>query len=113
MDRIEKLRNLLVMALADRSMTDREIQYLSDRAAHWGLTTHQFTEAIHTALEKQGNISIPETQAERMELLGELMKIMAADGKLADVEKELFARAAVAMNVSLVELNRMIDKITA
>jgi len=36
MEKIDQFKNLLVMAAADGSLTDREIAFLSDRSQSWG-----------------------------------------------------------------------------
>ena len=47
-----------------------------------------------------------------MEVLREIIKMMAIDGKLEAVEKELCASAAVAMNISQAELKDVIASMT-
>lgn len=44
-------------------------------------------------------------------MLRDLIRMMAADGDLADVEKDLFATAAAKMEISEDELNQIIDSV--
>ena len=44
-------------------------------------------------------------------MLADLMKIMAADGKLSEVEKRLFALAAAKMHIEKDELEKLIDRL--
>ena len=111
MDRFEKFKNLLTMAAADGKLTEREIEFLSNRALQWGLTDHQFTEAVNNALEHQGEVAIPRSRAERLELLRDMIRMMAADGQLADVEKQLFATVAAVMKMRSDDLDQMIDEL--
>lgn len=113
MNRIETMRNLLAMAFADSTMTEREIQLLMDRSAEIGLDESEFAKAIQYALTHRGELQIPTSKPERIKLLGDLLKVMAADGVLADAEKKLFASAAVAMQISDAEVNAMIDGLTS
>ena len=46
-----------------------------------------------------------------VEMLKELIHMMAADGELAETEKQLFATAAARMDISGDELNDIIDSI--
>jgi uncharacterized tellurite resistance protein B-like protein len=46
-----------------------------------------------------------------MQLLSDLIKIMAADGQLDEIEKRLFAVAAAKMNVQQRELDQLITKL--
>ncbi|HND51373.1 MAG TPA: hypothetical protein PLV92_03215 [Pirellulaceae bacterium] len=110
-DRFEKFKNLLTMAAADGKLTEREIEFLSHRALQWGLTDHQFTEAVDSALRHQGEVSIPRSKAERLELLRDMIRMMAADGQLADVEKQLFATVAAVMKMRADDLDQMIDEL--
>ena len=106
-----KLRNLLVMAAADGSLTEREIAFLADRRARWSVPEDVFADAIRYAISDVAEIEIPETHRERVEMLQDLLRMMAADGDLAEVEKQLFATASVAMNVSDSELKEIIDSV--
>ena len=56
-------------------------------------------------------MAIPETKAACVELLQELIRMMAADGHLADPEKKLFASAAGQMNIASDELDELIDDV--
>jgi uncharacterized tellurite resistance protein B-like protein len=112
MMRIDTIKNLLAMALADRRMSQEEIQFLTVRCDRWGLSESELAHSIEYALTHQGELKIPPTKKERLELLGEMMGIMAADGRLVDAEKELFARAAVMMDISDEEVNDLITRLT-
>jgi uncharacterized tellurite resistance protein B-like protein len=108
----DKLRNLLVMAASDGSLTEREIRYLMDRCQKWGVPDSLVAEAIQYALSPDAALAIPPRPAERREMLKDLITMMAADGDLAETERNLFAVAAAKMGVSVSELNELIDKIT-
>lgn len=112
MKRIDAIKNLLVMAFADRRISAEEIQLLMSRCESWGLKESELAQAIDDVLEHKYDLKIPDSKQARVELLGELLRMMAADGKLHDSERELFARAAVLMEVSDHEVNDMITRIT-
>ena len=107
----EKLRNLLVMAAADGSLTEREIAFLTDRRERWDVPEDVFAEAIRYAISEKAELTIPESHDDRVEMLQDLLRMMAADGHLADVEKELFATAAVKMDISDNQLKEIIDSL--
>jgi uncharacterized tellurite resistance protein B-like protein len=111
MDRFETFQNLMIMAAADHKFTDEEVAYLSLRADRWGLTDQQFEQALASAASGTGRLAIPEPHAERVALLRSLIEVMAADGELAPLEKQLFADAAARMNISEGELNQIIDRL--
>lgn len=108
----DKLRNLLVMAASDGRLTEREIRYLMDRCQQWGVPDSLVADAIQYALSNDAALAIPPHAAERREMLQDLITMMAADGNLAEVERNLFAVAAAKMGVSDTELNELIDQIT-
>jgi uncharacterized membrane protein YebE (DUF533 family) len=113
MESLEHLKNLVIMAAADGSMAEREIAWLVDRCTQLGLDEGDLETAIEFALSDKASIRIPETKKEQLEMLGDLIKIMAADGKLSEVEKRLFALASAKMGVEKEEINQLIDKLLA
>jgi uncharacterized tellurite resistance protein B-like protein len=54
-------------------------------------------------------LKLPKAKEEQLAMLADLMKIMAADGKLSEVEKRLFALAAAKMGIDKQELESLID----
>ncbi|MCA9164259.1 MAG: TerB family tellurite resistance protein [Pirellulaceae bacterium] len=109
MDRQTNFQNLMVMAAADGSFNEQELSFLSERCQRWGLSEGEFTAAIAYALSPSAKLTIPESAGERRGLLRELLLMMAADGQLAEIEKQLFAVAAAQMEISTEELDQMID----
>ena len=108
---LDKLRNLLVMAAADGSLTGREIDFLTDRCQQWSIPEDEFAAAIRYAISDDAQLSIPDSKTEQIEMLQELIRMMAADGELAEIEKELFATAAVKMDIADDELQAIIDSV--
>lgn len=107
----DQLRNLLVMAASDGSLTEREIGFLTDRAKSWSIPDDEFAAMVRYAISDDATFVVPETREERVTMLQELIHMMAADGELADVEKELFATAAVKMGFSDDDLKDIIDSV--
>ena len=91
-----QLRNLVVMAMADGAIGEREVNLVADRCAELGLSDD-------AALE------LPASESAREELMCDLIRMMAADGKLEEGEKRLFALAAVKMDLESDHLDRLID----
>jgi hypothetical protein len=111
MDRYDLFKNLVVMAAADKSLTESEIQLLSDRCVEWGITDPQFAHAIEEAIDGDGTqIVLPDSRDECVELLKGLILMMAADGALHPDEKKLFAVTAGRMNFSGDEIDAIIDE---
>ncbi len=113
MDFLDQLKNLMIMAFADGSLTQGELELLSDRSVQWGLTEADFTAAVEFALSDAAELVIPPHPQDRVELLKDLLRVMAADGHLADTEKRIFAMAAAVMELPDGELDRIIDSVDA
>lgn len=97
------------MASADGALSEREIALLVDRCADLGLEEADLGKAVQFALSEEASLKLPTDRQEQMVMLGDLMRVMAADGKLSEVEKRLFALAAAKMNVDKKELDELID----
>ncbi len=103
------LRNLVVMAMADGSIGEREVNLVADRCDELGLSATDLQEAIEFGLSDDAALELPADQASREELMQELIRMMAADGRLDEGEKRLFALAAVKMDLSSEDLDRLIS----
>ncbi len=106
----EQLRNLVVMAVADGSLGEREVNLLADRCQELGLGEPELKKALQFALADDAKVSLPSTPAEREALLVDLLRMMAADGSLEEPEKRLFALVAAKAGLDGPEVNRLIDR---
>ncbi len=108
--RRQQLRNLVVMAFADGQLGEREVHLVADRCAELGLNEHDLQKAIEYGLGDDAAIELPETPRERDELLKDMIRMMAADGRLEEGEKRLFALAAAKMQMTNADVERLIDE---
>ena len=111
MDSNLRLRNLMIMALADGSLGEREVNFVTDRCAEMGLGEDELSEAIRYALDDKGRVQLPSDPCEGEALLADLIKMMAADGKLTEGEKRLFAICAVKLGYNTAEVDSMVDRL--
>ena len=109
MNQADLFRNLLIMAAVDGSMSEAELRLLAERAAEWDISDDQFEEAIQDAISGQAELTIPANGEGRTELLKEMLRMMAADGRLAEEQKKLLAVATTALGMNSDELNKLID----
>jgi len=107
------LRNLLVMAMADGSLGEREVNLLTDRCVELGLNETELRTAIAFALDDNAAIQLPTHADEQESLLLDLLRMMAADGVLEESEKRLFALAAAKLNFDASRLDALIAKAAA
>ena len=82
-----------------------------DRCAELGLKEEDLEKAIAFALSGEAKLTFPVDRAEQNMMLADLIRMMAADGKLSEVEKRLFALAAARMGIERVELDALIDQL--
>ena len=111
MSKSEQFRNLLMMAAADGRMDESELRLLSHRATEWGITDDEFEAAIHYAISGGASLTIPSDPRERKAYLKDMIRMMAADGVMAESEKNLFAMAATMVGIEGEELNQLIDEV--
>ena len=107
----DAFRNLIIMAAADGRMRESELRLLAHRAAEWGITDEQFEDAIDDAISGRAELTVPKDPQERIQLLKELVRMMAADGHLSESEKELFALFSSVVGINEEALNTLIDEV--
>lgn len=111
MEQLDHLKNLVIMAAADGSLSEQEIALLVDSCATLGLQEEDLEKAIAFALSGEASLKFPVDRAEQNQMLASLMRMMAADGELKEVEKRLFALAAAKMGIEKSELGALIDQL--
>lgn len=108
---LDHLKNLVIMAAADGSLSEQEIALLIDRCGQLGLAEEDLEKAIAFALSGEAKLRLPSEPVDQKSMLTELMRMMAADGQLLEVEKRLFALAAAKMGVDKSDLDTIIDQL--
>ena len=109
--RLDHLKNLVIMAAIDGALTEQEIALLVDRCSDFGLAEEDLEKAIDFALSGSAKLQFPVDRLEQDQMLSDLIRMMAADGKLTEVEKRLFALAAAKMGIEKDELDGLIDQL--
>lgn len=111
MEKIDLFTNLMMLAGADGKFTQEEINFLMVRAEDWGIEQEQVEAILAAATSGEVELTIPDSDEERIELLQEMIYLMAVDGELADVEKRICATVSAAMNFSAADFNRIVDSL--
>lgn len=111
MQQLDQLKNLVIMAAADGSLAEEEISLLVDRCAELGLSEEALEKAIAFALSGEAKLRFPVDRQQQDQMLTDLMRMMAADGVLTEVEKRLFALAAAKMGINKDDLEKLIDRL--
>jgi len=111
LEKLDLLKNLVVMSAADGSLSEEEISFLIDRCSSLGLSEDDLEKAIAFALSDEASLVLPKERAEQEAVLEDLMRMMAADGQLAESEKRLFALSAAKMGFPSNQLDTLIDRL--
>lgn len=108
---IELFHNLINLAASDGVFTEQEVAFLATRAESWGIDAEEFETAIAGIAAGSLEIKLPENHRERSQLLKEMVRLMAVDGELAEIEKQLCANASARMGFSTAEFARLLDEV--
>lgn len=109
MDRVNLFRHLVAMAASDGEFKESEIQMLAVRAEQWSITEAQFIETISDIKEGRLELVMPKEQDAKVELLKNMMHMMAIDGELAEEEKRLCAMASATMGFDEAQFDKILD----
>lgn len=111
MEKLDLLKNLVVMSAADGSLSEEEIALLFDRCSALGLTEEDLEKSIAFALSGEASLALPTDRESQEAVLEDMIRMMAADGRLMETEKRLFALSAAKMGYPAEELDSLIDRL--
>ena len=109
----DQLKHLVIMAFADGSLGDREVRLVADRCEALGLSDADLHDAISYGLSSDAAITVPADTTGRRELMSDLIRMMAADGHLAESEKQLFALVAAKLQLTRQQVDQIITETVA
>lgn len=113
MERIELFSNLVALAASDGKFMPQEVEYLARKAELWGLDPDDVDSVLIGMQESAQEVTVPPTRGERVELLSEMIRMMASDGELAESEKRICATVSAAMEFTSQEFNIILDQLLA
>ncbi len=111
MDNLELFHNLINLAAADGKFASEEIRFLAARAEQWNIADDEFESALAGLSEGNLELNIPESDEDRVQLMKEMLKLMAVDGELADMEKRLCAEASAKMDFTSNRFEEILDAV--
>ena len=111
MDKLSIFHSLVNLAAADKKFTEEEVRFLLERAEQWNIPTEEFEVALAGVSEGNIEVVIPESHHDRVVLLKEMIRLMAVDGHLAGVEKDLCATASGKMEFSGEQFSQILDEV--
>ncbi len=111
MDRIELFHNLVNLAAVDGKFTDEEIHFLAQRAELWNISEDEFETAMAGLSTGNLEVKVPEIHEEKVELMKEMLRLVAVDGELAEQEKRLCAIASARMDFTSQQFEEILDSV--
>lgn len=113
MDHLQLFNNLVNLAAIDGKFTDEEVQFLAVRAERWKIPDDEFETAMAGISEGVFEVLVPEDYQERVDLMKEMIRLMAVDGEMAELEKGLCAVAAARMDFSPSEFDKIVTDVVS
>ena len=113
MDKVALFHNLVNLAAVDQKFADEEVEFLAKRAEEWGIPAGEFETALAGLSEGNIEVTIPDSHHDRVVLLKEMIRLMAIDGELAEVEKRLCAHASGRMDLTSKQFAEILDEVIA
>ena len=110
-DRIQLFHNLVNLAAVDHKFTEEEIGFLINRANAWGISTDEFETALVGIDHGEHELHIPESYDERVGMLKEMIRLMAVDGEMAEMEKWLCAQASARMDFNSIQFGELLEEV--
>ncbi len=111
MDKLELFHSLVNLAAADKRFTEQEIGFLVERANRWGIPDDEFETAMAGISTGQIQVNIPESHEDRVAMMKEMLRLVAVDGELAEMEKRICAQASGRMDFTSQQFNQILDEV--
>lgn len=113
MNQLELFHSLVNLAAADNKFTGEEVQFLAQRAERWNISSDEFETAIAGISTGELEVKIPEPYEDRVTMLKEMIRLIAVDGELAEMEKRLCAYASGKMDFTSQQFSQILDEVIA
>ena len=111
MDPLELFHNLINLAAVDQKFTDEEIDYLIGVANRHNIPSEEFETGLHGIREGIIEVKLPKDPEDREKLLREMIRLMAADGEMDEMEMRLCATASARMDFTTEQLNELLNDV--
>ena len=113
MEKLDIFHSLVNLAAVDSKFTEEEVAFLVQRAEAWGIPMDEFETALAGVSTGQIEIKIPESHADRVTLLKDMIRLMAIDGDMAETEKQLCAHASGQMDFTNQQFAELLEEVLA
>lgn len=111
MDPVQLFHNLINLAAIDQKFTDEEIDYLIEVANRYNIPSEEFETGLTGIREGMIEVKLPEGEEDRQMLMKEMIKLMAVDGELNEMEKRLCAQASAKMDFTSGQFSELLNEV--
>ncbi len=111
MDPVKLFHNLINLAAVDQKFTDEEIEYLIEVANRYNIPGEEFETALTGVREGVIELQLPPGEEDRKKLMTEMIKLMAVDGELSEMEKRLCATASAKMDFTVPQFDEILESV--
>jgi uncharacterized tellurite resistance protein B-like protein len=100
MDNVEIINSVVSMLVTDGKLHPQESEFLKQLCQRLGVSNEVVEQAFEDFVQGESYVHLPESDAEKQELIAYLLEAMVADGQVAPEERELLEAVAVRLGVS-------------
>ena len=111
MNHLELFQGLVHLAAADGKFTEEEIQFLAERAEQWDIPQGEFETALAGISSGHLEFKVPEPYEDRVSMMKEFLRLIASDGELAEIEKQVCSIVAGKMDFSSNEFQQILASV--
>jgi uncharacterized tellurite resistance protein B-like protein len=105
-----KFEALVAAAFIDGVLSESEKDVLNKKASALGIPQREANDILFLGQQRKLSVSIPPTSEEREALLGDLIEVVAADGRVEAPEYHMLARFAETLKIPLPELRARVNR---
>ena len=87
------------------------MQFLVQRGEKWDIPSEEFETAVAGISTGELEVKIPDSFENKVVMLKEMIRLMAVDGELAEMEKRLCAYASGRMELSSAQFAQILDEV--
>jgi len=107
------MRNVIVLALADGTLSDEEKRFIDELRIKSGIGDEQFRRLCRQVREEPGKLAMSADPQEVREGIALLAEAAAADGRISPSEQELLQRLGQRVGMDDAAINGLIDSLAA
>lgn len=111
MNPVQLFHNLVNLAAIDQKFTNEEIDFLISVANRYNIPSEEFETALTGIREGVIEFDLPNDEDDRRRLMKEMIRMMAVDGELNEMEKRMCAQCSARMDFTSPQFSQILDEV--